>query len=391
MRLSPEMSFISDVLTLSLKPTQFNIEVNFLPVMDHINWEGFMPLVIYHGVGRLMFYWLRKLKLNSFLPRDVYRSFHNIYQSLSNIAEDHQEVIKRILKRFYESEIEVTLLKGAQLSRMDYPHFSLRPMEDIDLLVKRSSQSSVIKLMLEMGFNLYETSQTCDKFFIRQTSEGRKKKIHKPIFIEVHSNLQVPIRLNRSFSVDIDEFWNGTQMKTTAGFRFLELCPTHNLIYLCTHLSEHHFSRLIWAYDIALLIHRHREEIDWEKLGDLCGRFKTRSPLYHSLSLCQELFQISIPKKVLKRLSPSWGRRKMGEFLIRRNLLFPQSRIIRFNQFLIKALSIDNWMEAILWFLFPTRDWIRQQYSVQGIHEIYPYYLLHPILYLIKAIRPPMR
>ena len=60
----------------------------------------------------------------------------------------------------------------------------------------------------------------------------------------------------------------------------------------------------------------------------------------------------------------------------------------------LNALSeqmIDSWVEAMLWFLFPTREWIKQQYSVQGTHEIYSYYVLHPILYMIKAIRTPMR
>jgi len=149
---------------------------------------------------------------------------------------------------------------------------------------------------------------------------------------------------------------------------------------------------LIWAYDIALLIHRHGEEIDWETLTDLCPRMKIRSPLYYSFSLCQELFQIPIPEIVLKDLSPSWWKRRIGHFLMRRNLQRPErSRVNRLTQFLIKMFLVDNWMEAILWFLFPTREWIKQYYSIHGTYEIYPYYLFHPILYLIKAIRAPQR
>ena len=401
MWLSPELQFISNILSLSLKPGHSHIEVNLLPPWDHINWDEFIHLVTYHGVGGLLFYWLRKLKLESSLPRDVCSSLHGIYESLSNICEDQREIIKKILMRFYESEIEVILLKGAQLGHIEYPHFSLRPMGDIDLLVKRSSQLRIIKLMLEMGFNLYETGDSCNRFFIRQISKRRKRETHKPIFIEVHSNLQAPIRLNKSISVDMDEFWNGiqmksiwngTQMKSMAGFPFFQFYPTYNLIYLCFHLGEHHFSRLIWAYDVALLIHRHGEEIDWETLKDLCPRMKIRSPLYHSFSLCQELFQIPIPEGVLKNLSQSWWREKILHSLIRRNILFPEkSRSSLLSRFLIKIFCIDNWLEAALWFLFPTREWMKKQYSLQGTREIYPYYLLHPILYLINAIRPPMR
>ena len=392
MQLSPELQFISNILRSSLRPNSSHSEVRSLSLWDHIDWDEFISLATYHGVVGLLLYWLRKLKNESSLPHDVHRSLQGIHESHSNIWEDHREIIKKILMRFYESEIEVILLKGVQLGHADYPHFSLRPMGDIDLLVKRSNQLIIIKLMLEMGFNLYETCEICDKFFIGGISKKAKEKTHKPIFLEVHFNLEVPIRLNKSFSIDMDEFWNSTQMKSIDGFPFFQLCPTYNLIYLCTHLGGHYFSRLIWAYDIALLIHRHGEEVDWEKLEALCGRMKVRSPVYHSLSLCQELFQIPIPEKILKNLSPFCWRRKIGRYLIRRNLLFPeQSQVSRFSRFLIKVLSIDSWLEAMVWFFVPTREWIKQQYSVQGTHEIYSYYIFHPILYLINAIRAPMK
>jgi len=214
MRLSPELQLISNILGSSLKPNHSHIEVNSLPLWEYINWDEFIPLVTYHGVGGLLFYWLRKLKLEINLPDHVSRSLHGIYESVVDIWEDHQVIIKKILMRFYESEIEVILLKGAQLGHTDYPRFSLRPMEDIDLLVKGSDKLRIINLMLEMGFSLYHTGETCDKFFLTQTPKRSRKKTQKPIFVEVHSNLQVPIRLNKSFSVDMDEFWNSTQMVT---------------------------------------------------------------------------------------------------------------------------------------------------------------------------------
>ena len=388
MRLSPEGQVIANILGLSLKPKNPNIVGNFRSPMDHINWGEFISLVTHHGVGGVLFHWVRKLELEKSLPLDVYTDLKDIYESFSNIWQDHLGVFKKILMRFYEKEIEVILLKGAQLAHTDYPHFSLRPIEDIDLLVRRSNRSEIIILMLEMGFSLYKTNQTCDKFFLKKTSKRHKKETHIPVFIEVHYSLQTPIRLNRSFSIDMDEFWNGTQKKAAVGFPFLQVCPTYNLIYLSAHLSHHYFSRLIWVYDIALLIRRHRGEIDWEKLEDLSLRMRIKNPIYHSLNLCQDFFQIPIPEKVLKGLSPSWGKRTMGQFLIGGNFRSPEkSRMSRFTQFIIKTFLVDSWMEANLWFLFPTRAWIKRAYSLQNTHEIYPYYLFHPVLYLIKSIK----
>jgi hypothetical protein len=335
---------------------------------------------------------MKKLRLERSLPRDAHRSIRGIHESQAHFWEDHQGIIREILMGFHQSGIEVILLKGAQLGHVDYPRFSLRPMGDIDLLVKGSDQLAVIKLMLDMGFNLYETGQTCNRYFIKEVSRGKKGEAHKPIFVEVHSNLQVPVRLNRSCIIDMDEFWNGSQGKSINGFPFLQLCPAHNLIYLCSHIAEHHFSRMIWAYDVALLIQRHGEEIDWEKLEELCARMRNRSPLYHNLRLCRELFGILIPERVLRNLSPPWWRKEIAHFVIRRNLLFPeQYQAAWFNRFLIKTFLVDSWLQAILWFLFPTREWMKKQYSLQGTREIYPYYLLHPILYLIKGVRTTIK
>ncbi|MFX0201493.1 MAG: nucleotidyltransferase family protein [Candidatus Hodarchaeota archaeon] len=399
MRLSPELQFISNILALSLKPSHSHIAPN--PILGHLNWDEFMLLASYHGVGGLLLYWLKRLGLVSNLPTDVYKDLYGIHESYSKIWENYHEIIKKILRRFYKNQIDVILLKGAQLAYTDYPHVFLRPMGDIDLLVNRSDQSRVIKLMLEMGFNLYEPGDSCNRFFIKGVVKGKEKNMYKPVFIEVHSNFQAPIRLNKSFGVDMDEFWsgtkmksiwNGTQIKSIAGFPFLQLSPTYNVIYLCTHFGEHHFSRLIWAYDIALHIHRHGEEIDWETLKDICPRMKIRSPLYHSFSLCQELFQIPIHEGVLKNLSQSWWRKRICHYLLRRNSLFPgKSRFSHLSQFLIKMLCIDNWLEAALWFLLPTREWMKKQYSLQSTRWIYSYYILHPILYLVNAIRTPLR
>ena len=214
MRLSTELQFISNILGSSLKPNHSHTAADPVPHAGHINWKKFMALVAYHGVSGLLLYGLKKSRLESSLPRDVHGSLGGICESHSDMWDDHQEVIKKILMRFHESDIGVMLLKGAQLAHTDYPHFSLRPMEDIDLFVKRSDQSRVIKLMLEMGFSLYETGDSCNRFFIRGTFKGKKRNAHKPIFIEVHSNFQAPVRLNKSFGVDMDEFWNGMEMKS---------------------------------------------------------------------------------------------------------------------------------------------------------------------------------
>lgn len=384
---SPELHVISKILGVSLDPTCSLCKGDDVSRLGTIDWNRFVSLVHHHRVGGLLSHWIKELELESSLPRRVWRALCDISDSIAAAWDDHRDILKGILMKCNESGIEVILLKGGQLGHTDYPHFSLRPIEDIDILVRKSDRSETIKLMLERGLNLYGTNQTCDKFFMSRSSRDRKERVRKPVFFEVHSNLQTPIRLNRAFNIDMDELWKGVQEKDIDGFPFLQLSPLDNLLYLGAHFGHHDFSRLIWGYDIALLIRRHGGEIDWEKLDDICRSMSIRGSLYYSLRLCQQLFPLPMRKKVLKNLSPSWWRGKVGHFLISKGLLSPEpSRNNRFIRTLIRLFLIDSWPKAILWFLFPQKEWLKKRYALERTGEIYTYYLIHPIIHVIRGI-----
>lgn len=385
---SPELQIVSSILSVSLGSTCSLCEGHGVSPYGMVDWNRFVSLVHHHRVGGLLSYWIKELELESRLPRRVWGALCDISDVIAAAWDDHRNILKGILMQCNESGIEIILLKGGQLGHTDYPHFSLRPIEDIDILVRESDRSETIKLMLERGLSLYGTNQTCDKFFMSRSSKDRKERVHKPVFFEVHSNLQTPIRLNRAFTIDMDELWNTVQEKDIDGFPFLQLSPLDNLLYLGAHFGHHDFSRLIWGYDIALLIRRHEGEIDWEKLDGICRSMGIRDSLYYGLKLCQQLFRLPIREKVLKSLSPSWWRRKGGNFLISKGLLSPEpSRNNRFIRALIKIFLIDSWPRAILWFLFPRKEWLQKRYALERTSEIYTYYLIHPIVYLIRTMR----
>ena len=187
---SPELKVISNILSLSFTPKCSPCVEDVFSQPDEIDWNRFLSLVHYHRVGALLPYWIRKLGLEGSLPRRVWRGVCDISESISAAWDSHRENLKGILMQFNERGIAVILLKGAQLGHIDYPHFSLRPIEDIDLLVRESDRSETIELMLERGFSLYGTNQTCDKFFMSCCSKEWKEEVRKPVFFELHSNLQ---------------------------------------------------------------------------------------------------------------------------------------------------------------------------------------------------------
>jgi hypothetical protein len=57
------------------------------------------------------------------------------------------DVLERLLLEFSKKGIEVILLKGAALAVTLYPDNTLRPMGDLDLLIKESDLGAAITLV----------------------------------------------------------------------------------------------------------------------------------------------------------------------------------------------------------------------------------------------------
>ena len=74
--------------------------------------------------------------------------------------------------------------------------------------------------------------------------------------------------------------------RTHAGRRFRVASPRARgaTFHLCLHLEGHIYSELVLFCDIAELVRRYREDLDWSALVDVTRRYRAESSVYTSSS-----------------------------------------------------------------------------------------------------------
>jgi len=191
--------------------------------------------------------------------------------------------LNKVLKAFNETGIDVIVLKGAALAQTVYPDIALRPMGDMDLLVKKENLEKAEKLLADLGY---------DKFIKK---DSKRHPFHntylrivneESFVIEIHWNL---VRKIFYTNINLNELWVDAIPTDSLGTKVLRLSPLHSLLYLCWHGSHHSFKRLLWLCDIAQIIKINERDINWDLVDQTSREWKIKKPVFLSLYLVRSL------------------------------------------------------------------------------------------------------
>lgn len=306
-----------------------------IPQTNRVDWMKFLTLVRRHRLSALFH---RELPDDTPLPSPVRETWQDEYYRQLARTVLEQDCLGRILEAFTRSGIKPIVLKGPHLAKEYYPHPALRPCDDIDLLIQPGDKLRASRIVQTMGFTSIDETSTAEKY--SQANTG--------IFLEVHTGLQTPDRRNPSFEIEIEDFWKNSLPAQIADQQTRVLSPTINLLYLSAHLSHHGFSRIIWFYDLYLVMEKSGDSINWDRLIGETHAYRCVGQVYYSLLHTGYFFGKTAPEEVLKQLAPASVKRKATLFFIQPgailNRQIPTSgwKALR-NRFLLN----DNWSIAV--------------------------------------------
>ncbi|MBA3942945.1 MAG: nucleotidyltransferase family protein [Herpetosiphonaceae bacterium] len=261
--------------------------------------QGALPLV-YHHLSEQGW----PASLPSVLRHALQADYYNVAaQNLLFLQE-----LNRILAAVAQAA-PVVVLKGAALGLTLYPSPSLRPLHDLDLLVPRIHLSTAIDAIQRLGYseqtNLIGGTPATEHHIALQ---GGPRRV---VPVELHWNL---IGGDADWrSPPLEWFWQQTEewrphtasMSSPAGAGVLQLTPTSNLLYLAAHLMLQHGAaegRLIWLYDLHLLITSNPERLDWDEVRARARAFHWSAALHAALDATQRCFRTPLPAGVLNAL-----------------------------------------------------------------------------------------
>jgi len=261
-------------------------------VLEQSELFGIMPLV-YHR--------LHSQHLDSSIPANVMQTLRTKYLITAGVNTRLYCELAMVLEALNNENIQVIILKGAYLAEFVYESIAIRPMGDIDILIKKNDLLKAEKKLIEMGYNLFH-EYALEKTFINH--HHLPPLIKSGAFpIEIHWTIGV---VASSVTIDINGLWERALPAKIVGVNALSLSLEDLLLHLCLHLTQLHFfdQGVRILCDIHETIRNNQEQIDWIRLEYLASQWGVKKPVYLTFRLAKEFLDTHIPDEFLINLSP---------------------------------------------------------------------------------------
>jgi hypothetical protein len=193
-------------------------------------------------------------------------------------------------------DIQAVPLKGACLASCVYKHVGLRPMADLDILVKAADIGKAVEVVRALG---YDSAQPFDPSTEKLSFQDMPPMSRRfSLDIEFHWTLVTPRCRARLDDESIRGLWERAQPATVAGVPVLVLSPEDQLLHLCMHLSVHHRFNgvsLKHAVDIAEVCRKYGPNLDWGTVAVRARAWDVQNGILVALRLAKDIAGACVP------------------------------------------------------------------------------------------------
>lgn len=264
-------------------------------------WDHVVQQSVRHGMTPFVYHRSKVVGRSSNIPAHVMQRLRMIsLQSAQRSMRLYGE-LSDVLRVLRGDGIAVIVLKGAHLGEIVYGNRALRPMGDVDLLVRKTELSKVAARLVGLGYRVRG----------HPPMEGAYARHHHlpPLIkaggvkMDVHWTIHHP---TAPFSIDVEGLWRRARPATIAGVEVLVLSPEDLLLHLCLHgsFSQQFGLGLRCICDISGSIRHYRDEMDWEQVEHRAHKWGVGKYTYLTLRLAKELLDTAVPGNVLDSLKP---------------------------------------------------------------------------------------
>lgn len=270
--------------------------------LDADGWGRVVALAERDGVENLLFTHICAAGLAPTLPAAVTLRLRERYCAITLLARRLERRLEALLTLLAAEDVPAIPLKGASLARRAYGgSISLRPVTDIDLLVRREDEPRWSETFRAAGFAPVAgrgdaMSAHALRFYETQFRDGRG------LLLEAHTSLCRLPSYRGAFP--LAEQWERARRTTIQGIPAWTLAPDDELRYLSLHYAAlHHASRLIWLVDVAELLRARDAAWSWERFVRETVLRGVAAPVAITLARATTLLEAPVPRWVTERLT----------------------------------------------------------------------------------------
>ena len=278
--------------------------------------------------------------------------------------------LTRVLSAFQREGVPVIPLRGPALADLLYRDPGLRPFTDLDLLIHEGNLPRALSLLSGLGYHHMEAGLPLSHELAWRHAASFTAEDPDELPIDLHWGVVdypgvVPVA-----PINHQELWDRAVRVDGPGGVRRGLCPEDLLISLALHWAVHHaLSGLIWQLDLALLILRYGDTLDWDAVVERSVRWRIRGPVFFALREVQERFDAAVPTWVLARLRPGGLRHALLDGIRH----WGEERLERLD-YLVPFLVMDRGsdiLRALASAVVPPASWLRCRYGRASVLGAY--------------------
>jgi len=191
------------------------------------------------------------------VPIEIYSHWQMFSMKVWHNHEVYSKATANLFSIFSDNGIDAVVLRGLSISSWLYSNPMIRPMRDVDILIREKDRFAIVDILKQHGYHPSKILRSQIVYDIDST------------IFEIHWSFFTPKRYQRRIDFN-DWFLFSKRLEIEKGF-FNILSPEHQCIDLISHGFIHHeFDNHLQLLDISLImIHKN---IDWDLIRAGCKK-----------------------------------------------------------------------------------------------------------------------
>ena len=268
-----------------------------------------------------------------------------------------------VLRLLDASGIDALVLKGAAMVRY-YGELALRPMSDVDVLVRPEDARRAIGILQDAGWCRRLGPPFTDGFFtvhygwpFRHPSGGE---------VDLHWYL-----FDQSCVPGVDaELWQTARPAALGGYPIRVLGSTEQLMHVCVHGTEWDtVPTLRWVADAVTVLRTAAGDVDWDRLVRQAQRHRVVASTEATLTYLKDRFGAPVPQTALRALAAApTTRRERAEFRFRASRPRRLQPLLRIWFGFLRDRCTRPESRGPWWLAFPR--YLHRRWGTTGVSEV---------------------
>jgi hypothetical protein len=269
-----------------------------------LDWQRVLSTATDLRVAPLVYSTLKTVASTTSVPPAVIEQLARLYYRHAALNGQFYAELRTILTACAQATIPVLVLKGAAIAERVYGNIALRPMSDLDLLVRREDLEAMNRLLHELNYVHDESEHPAAWYPGHHHHLAPYRRPDRHAAVEVHHHIvpsTAPVR------IPVEHLWRRAQRASIASTPALVLAPTDVVLHFCLDIScvASFVKGLRTLCDIAATIECHGENFDWVVFLKQAAEYDAERFVYYPLWLARLLVGADVPAEALQSLERS--------------------------------------------------------------------------------------